>query len=96
MSISFIKRILNGDSKAVIEFYKSYSPKILSYLSKKLPPEDAQEITNDVFLEAIDSLSMVKKEKSTVAWLYRIAHNEMVDFSLREATLRFGINMFYL
>ena len=81
MSISFIKRILDGDSKAVVEFYKSYSPKILFYLSKKLPRlEDAQELTNDVFLEAIDSLSMLRKEKSTMSWLYRIAHNKMVDF----------------
>ena len=81
MSLSFIKRILAGDSEAVIEFYKSYSPKILSYLSKKLPHlEDAQEITNDVFLEAIDSLSFLQKEKNVSAWLYRIAHNKMVDF----------------
>ncbi|MDP2638012.1 MAG: sigma-70 family RNA polymerase sigma factor [Candidatus Levybacteria bacterium] len=81
MPISFIKRILGGDRKAVVEFYKSYSPKILSYLSKKLPRhEDAQEITNDVFLEAIDSLSLLKKEEKTMAWLYRIAHNKMVDF----------------
>lgn len=81
MSLSFIKRVLKGDSKAVVEFYKSYSPKILSYLSRKLPrPEDAQEIANDVFLEAIDSLSMLQKEQNTSAWLYRIAHNKMVDF----------------
>ncbi len=81
MSLSFIERILAGDSKAVIQFYKFYSPKILSYLSKKLPRlEDAQEITNDVFLEAIDSLSILRREKSTLSWLYRIAHNKMVDF----------------
>lgn len=81
MSVSFIKRILNGDSKAVVEFYKSYSPKILSYLAKKLPRiEDAQELTNDVFLEAIDSLSILRKEQSTMSWLYRIAHNKMVDY----------------
>jgi len=81
MSLSFIRRILTGDSKAVIEFYKSYSPKILSYLSSKLPHlEDAQEITNDVFLEAIDSLSILRREKNVSAWLYRIAHNKMVDF----------------
>jgi RNA polymerase sigma-70 factor, ECF subfamily len=81
MSISFIKRIIAGDSKAVVEFYKSYSPKILAYLSKKLPRrEDAQELTNDVFLEAIDSLSMLQKEQNVSAWLYRIAHNNMVDF----------------
>lgn len=81
MSLSFIKRVLAGDNKAVIQFYKSYSPKILSYLAKKLPRlEDAQELTNDVFLEAIDSLSMLRREKSTLSWLYRIAHNKMVDF----------------
>lgn len=81
MSLSFIKRILACDSKAVIQFYKSYSPKILSYLSKKLPRrEDAEDLTNDVFLEAIDSLSMLRKKQSTFSWLYRIAHNKMVDF----------------
>ncbi|MDP2585290.1 MAG: sigma-70 family RNA polymerase sigma factor, partial [Candidatus Levybacteria bacterium] len=81
MSMSFIKRILLGDSKAVIQFYKFYSPKILSYLSKKLPRlEDAEDLTNDVFLEAIDSLSMLRKEQNTLSWLYRIAHNKMVDF----------------
>ncbi len=81
MSVSFIKRILAGDSKSVREFYKSYSPKILSYLVKKLPTfEDAQELTNDVFLEAIDSLSILRKEESILTWLYRIAHNKMVDF----------------
>jgi RNA polymerase sigma factor (sigma-70 family) len=81
MSSFFIKRILAGDSDAVVQFYKFYSPKILSYLVKKLPRlEDAQELTNDVFLEAIDSLSLLRKKQSAMSWLYRIAHNKMVDF----------------
>jgi len=81
VSISYIKRILNGENGAVVAFYKSYSPKILRYLSKKLPKyEDAQELTNDVFLEAIDSLSILRHENNVSAWLYRIAHNKMVDF----------------
>ncbi|MBI4089620.1 MAG: sigma-70 family RNA polymerase sigma factor [Candidatus Levybacteria bacterium] len=81
MSLSYVKRILQGDSKAVVEFYKFYSPKILAYFTKKLPQfEDAEDLTNDVFLEAIDSLSLLRKEENTLAWLYRIAHNKMVDF----------------
>ncbi len=81
MSFSLVKRILEGDAKSVREFYKFYSPKILSYLSKKLPTfEDAQELTNDVFLEAIDSLSLLRHEKNILSWLYQIAHNKMVDF----------------
>lgn len=81
MSFSFIKRVLEGDSKSVRELYKSHSPKIVHYLSKKLPTfEDAQELTNDVFLEAIDSLSMLRYKENISSWLYRIAHNKMVDF----------------
>lgn len=75
-----IEKILAGDSQSVIDFYKHYSPKILCYLMKRLPREDAQEIANDVFLEAIDSLSLLKKRENLQAWLYKIAHNKTVDY----------------
>lgn len=78
---SLIEKILSGDSQAVADFYNDYSPKVLRYLTKKLPhPEDAQEIVNDVFLEAIDSLALLQKTENMQAWLYKIAHNKMVDY----------------
>lgn len=78
---TFIENIISGDSQAVVEFYKIYSPKILSYLQKHLPTnEDAQEITNDVFLAAIDSLSLLEKNGNLQAWLYKIASNKTVDY----------------
>jgi RNA polymerase sigma-70 factor, ECF subfamily len=85
MSLSIVKRILAGNSQAVVEFYRSYSPKILRYLAQKLPNrEDAEDLANDVFLEAIDSLSLLEKEENISAWLYKIAHNKMVDFYRRK------------
>ncbi len=81
MSSLIIDKIISGDSYAAVEFYHLYSPKIISYLSKKLPTsEDAEDLTNDVFLEAIDSLSLLKNKNAITAWLYRIAHNKIVDF----------------
>lgn len=81
MSSLLIKRVIAGDSSAAVEFYRLYCAKILFYLSKKLPSkEDAQEIANDVFLEAIESLGFLKNKKSVLAWLYSIAHNKTVDF----------------
>ncbi len=78
---SLIKLVVLGDSKAVVEFYNLYSSKIFKYLVKKLPAnEDAQEITNDVFLEALDSISLLKDENKVLPWLYKIAHNKTVDF----------------
>lgn len=78
---SLLDQIISGDNRAVVEFYRSYSPKILSCLSKRLPtPEDAQELTNDVFLEAIDSLYLLKNKNAVLPWLYTIARNKTVDF----------------
>jgi len=75
-----IKRIVTGESSAAVEFYHLYSGKILSYLSKRVQQEDAKELTNDVFLEAIDSLAFLKKKESVMSWLYTIARNKTVDF----------------
>lgn len=78
---SLVERIIFGDSQSILEFYKLYSPKILRFLLKKLPSEeDAQEILNDVFLDAIDSLPMLKKNENLQAWVYQIAHYKTVDY----------------
>lgn len=76
-----IDKVLQGDPEAVSDFYRENSPKIQKYLKKHLPTEDdAKEITNDVFFEAIDSLQLLQTEKNLDSWLYRIAHNKMVDY----------------
>ncbi len=77
---ALVNRILDGDSQAVIEFYNLYSPKISKYLNVKLSSEDAQEILNDVFFEAVDSLSFLRNKDNILAWLYKIAHNKTADF----------------
>lgn len=70
-----------GEPQAVSNFYKEYSPKILQYLLKRLPTqEDAEDLTNDVFFEAIDSLNLLKKYSNLESWLFKIAHNKMVDY----------------
>jgi len=75
-----VDKILGGDSKAVVELYNLYSPKVSKYLNKKLPQQDAQEILNDVFFDVIDSLEELKNRDNLLPWLYKIAHNKTVDF----------------
>jgi RNA polymerase sigma-70 factor (ECF subfamily) len=78
---SLIEKILQGDSEAIIIFYKTYSPELYRYLQKKLPnKEDAEEVLNDIFLAAIDELAFFKKESSIKTWLFKIARNKVVDF----------------
>ena len=76
-----VQRILQGDGGAVESFYQQYAPGILRYLKHKLPKEeDAQEILNDVFLDAIEELPLLQKQTNVKAWLYQIAHNQMANF----------------
>ena len=76
-----IPKILDGDQQAVVTFYQQYSPRLLRYLKMHLPKsEDAQEILNDVFLEAVDGMPTLRRQTNLQAWLYKIAHNKIVDF----------------
>jgi RNA polymerase sigma-70 factor, ECF subfamily len=76
-----VEKILKGDTRAVETFYQRYSPGILRYLKHKLPKEeDAQEILNDVFLDAIDAMQTLNKQTGVKSWLYMIAHNKIVNF----------------
>lgn len=78
---SLIDRIIRGDSDAVVEFYKLYSPELMQYLYHKLPrKEDAEEVLNDVFFEALDTLSFFQNRSTVKTWLFRIAHNKVADF----------------
>jgi RNA polymerase sigma-70 factor (ECF subfamily) len=78
---SLVDQIIKGDSDAVLQFYKLYSPSLMKYLSKKLPRlEDAEELLNDTFFEALDTLSFFQNKSSVKTWLFRIAHNKIADF----------------
>lgn len=81
MGKNLYKKIVNGNEGAILEVYKTYAPKVLAYLVRKLPrTEDAEEILNDTFLEAIDSLQLLRKKENLQAWVFKIAHNKIADF----------------
>lgn len=42
--------------------------------------EDAEEITQDVFLKVHESLASFKKNSTIKTWIYRITINQSLDF----------------
>ena len=76
-----VVRILSGDTQAVTEFYTRYVEKLHTYLRNRLPEsEDIEAFANDIFLEAIDAMPLFQGRSSLNTWLYKIAHNKIVDF----------------
>lgn len=76
-----IRRILIGEHGAATLFYKSYAPTVRRFLLSKLPNEsDAEDVLQEVFLAAFDSLPMYRGEAKPISWLYAIARHEVADF----------------
>jgi RNA polymerase sigma-70 factor (ECF subfamily) len=69
--------------------YERYFDRIYRYVYLKLgDPTDAEDLTEQVFLKMIESVGSFQWQGSSFAsWLYRIAHNQVVDF-LRQRSRR--------
>ena len=87
-----MERILSGDEKAVVEFYKKLSGDLRKYLRMKLPEEAVVEVLQDVFISALDSLSLYRGKASLKTWLKGIARHEVADF-YRKRYIRRAVEM---
>ncbi|HUS17653.1 MAG TPA: sigma-70 family RNA polymerase sigma factor [Chloroflexia bacterium] len=78
-----------GDSAAIGWLYDRYFDRIYRYVLFKVGnPEEAEDVAEAVFLRMIEALPGFQWQGSSFApWLYRIAHNQVVDL-LRQRTRR--------
>lgn len=72
---------VRGDTDAFGELYTLFAEKIYRYVFYHINSKTATEdITGDVFIKAWGAIKSCKgREKSFSSWLYRIAHNQLVD-----------------
>ncbi|MEE8413081.1 MAG: ECF subfamily RNA polymerase sigma factor, BldN family [Dehalococcoidales bacterium] len=86
---SLVQRAQQHDQQAFTELYEAYFDKIYRYIVLKIGDRtEAEDMTQQVFLKALQSISSFKwKGVPFSAWLYRIAHNQVVDY-FRKKTKR--------
>lgn len=79
--IEIIQSIADGEEKALTVLYDLYSEKVyntaLSYTKKV---EDAEEITQDVFMKIYKSAATFKGNSSVSTWIYRITVNTSLNY----------------
>ncbi len=70
-----------GHMEAFVFLYDAYVEKIYKFLYfRTLHQELAEDITSQVFLQAMDKLNTFNETKGTFqAWLYQIARNLLID-----------------
>jgi RNA polymerase sigma-70 factor (ECF subfamily) len=76
-----IQRAQAGDAAVLAYIYDQNHKKIYRYVLARIGrPEDAEDLTAEVFLKMLDKLATFNWRGITLsAWLFRIAHNLMVD-----------------
>jgi RNA polymerase sigma-70 factor (ECF subfamily) len=84
-----IQKAKDFESDAWTQIYQRYYPKIYAYLHHRLEDtKTAEDIAADVFSRACEKIGSYKyRGTPLLAWLYRIAHNQMVDYIRREAKM---------
>src|SRR3954452_16972580 len=76
-------RAQQGDSAAFADLYEEYSPLVFRFLRRRINAADdvLEDLTEDVFVKLYEKLDRyVERGLPFTAWLYRIAHNQLVDF----------------
>jgi RNA polymerase sigma-70 factor (ECF subfamily) len=75
-----IESILRGEAGCFARLLEKYSKQVFTLIVRIVENrEDAEELTQDVFLKAYKSLSRFRKESSFSTWLYRIAYNTAIS-----------------
>lgn len=78
--IYYVKRVQSGDTASFACLLDKYSRPVFSLIYRIVNSrEDAEELTQDVFLKIFKSLSGFKGDSSFSTWLYRIAYNTAVS-----------------
>ena len=89
--------ISNGNQTAFLTLYQKHSALVyntaLSYVQNA---EDAEEITQDVFVEIHRSIHKFKGESKLKTWIYRITINKGLDFTRKKKSLKRSALVFSL
>ncbi len=79
---SLVRRAKQGDQKAFTQLYEEHFNRIYRYVALRIGDRlEAEDMTQQVFVNALQSISSFKwKGTPFAAWLFRIAHNQVVDY----------------
>ncbi|MDY0164682.1 sigma-70 family RNA polymerase sigma factor [Desulfobotulus sp.] len=59
--------------------FNTYHPRVLKYLSRLVGKDDAEDVTQEVFIKINKSLDTFQNDSHLWTWIYRIATNTAMD-----------------
>lgn len=83
---TLLERAKQNDTVALAALYDRYAPRIYAYIYRRVgDPHLAEDLTGEVFVRVIQAIRSQRLWRTSFqAWLYRIAHNLVVDHYRRQ------------
>jgi len=85
-----IKQAQEGDSQALSRLYEDNFARVYRYVYVRLgSTAEAEDVAQQVFLKVIDSIRSYRwKGAPFIAWLLRIAHNQVIDYYRKNSKVK--------
>jgi RNA polymerase sigma-70 factor, ECF subfamily len=69
-----------GDKEAFLALYDRYLNKVYNRVKSKIPPQDVEDVTQDIFIAVVRSLGGFEQRSRFNTWLYTIVNRQIADF----------------
>jgi RNA polymerase sigma-70 factor (ECF subfamily) len=70
-----------GHKKSVRVWYQKYYQRMLNFVSQKIDaPKDAEDITQEVFINSLSQLPLFRGKSKLFTWMCSLARHEIADF----------------
>ncbi len=79
--LELLEELRRGNASAVASWYRAYYAVVLGFVATKTThPADAEEITQEVFINALRQLPLFRGDSSLLTWMMSIARHEVADY----------------
>ena len=85
--LDLVQRARQGEQEAFAQLYENHFDKIFRYVVLKIRNQaEAEDMAQQVFIKAYESIGSYQSQGVPfTAWLFRIAHNQMVDYVRKQS-----------
>jgi RNA polymerase sigma-70 factor (ECF subfamily) len=92
---TLVDQVQSGEWEAFEVLYQRYLPRVYNRLRALMPQEDVEDLTQEVFLAVVRSLSSFEKASTFSTWLYAIINHKVSDYYRRRGRREDMERLFY-
>ena len=78
-----VSRIKDGDTQSFNKLVKEYLPRTYRKVRMLVPVDDAEDVTQDIFLNLVRSINNFKGRSAFATWFNKIVANRVADYHRR-------------